>query len=155
MKTPLIISLALLLFSACGNNTKKTTLSTDSLSDATISGNQLQNVCFQLLEGTSNQDTSFINLKIADTIVNGIYNRLPYQKDSRKGTIQGTLTGNIIKANWVFSQEGTTDTLDVEFKLSDGKLLQKTFGVNPLTGREQLVDTSTFSITYQKVECKN
>jgi hypothetical protein len=117
--------------------------------------NQLITMCFQRVEGKSNQDTSTINLLIDGNAVLGNFNWIPFEKDSRKGTIKGTKDGDIIKGVWTFMQEGTNDSLAVEFKLSGDELFQKTFGTDAKTGRQQLTDTSTFSVKYQKINCIN
>lgn len=117
--------------------------------------NQNTHLCFLRLEGLQNQDSSIISLHLNGSQVSGTFNHLPFEKDSRKGTITGELKGDTIKALWSFMQEGMNDTIRVEFKLSENKLLQKSFGVDQSTGRQILTDTSTFSIPYQKTVCES
>jgi hypothetical protein len=123
------------------NNTKDSTSGTNKL-------------CFQRLEGLSNQDTTLVNFTLQGSKVTGEMTWLPHEKDSRKGTIKAEKDGDIITGIWLYMQEGTPDTLAVEFKLSEYKLLQKTFGIDKTTGRSILTDTSTFSIPFEKTDCK-
>lgn len=163
MKSILSGILVIAMLAAC-NNKQKPVSSQDSedsivlspdTSSANSETNQLTTLCFQRVEGKSNQDISTINLLFDGNDVLGTFNWNPQEKDSRKGTIKGIRTGDIIKGVWSFMQEGTSDTLSIEFKLSENELLQKTFGIDKNTGRQKLTDTSTFSIKYQKIECNN
>lgn len=153
MKIFLISISALIFFAGCkSNNTQNATLS-DSISSDSLLQQKTYEICFQRLEGSSNQDTSTLHLIIDNEQVSGDFNHIPYQKDSRKGTVKGLKNADIIKGVWTYMQEGVTDTLSVEFKLSGNQLLQKTFGVDENTGRQKLTDTSAFSILYTKIDC--
>lgn len=145
-----IVSIALMLY-ACGNNQKANTLE-DTLAEANKAGER-STICFRRLQGQANQDTTMLKLEINGEQVSGTFQHIPFEKDSRKGTIEGTRKGDIIKANWVYMQEGMNDTLAVEFKLSGDELLQKTYGYEKETGREILTDTSSFSIKFTKINC--
>jgi len=112
-----------------------------------------ETICFQRLTGSANQDTSFVRMVISDGEVTGNFMHLPYEKDSRKGTITGTKQGDIIKGIWLYMQEGMHDTLSVEFKLNGNTLLQKNYSVNLETGRQFLSDTSRFEMGYRKIDC--
>jgi len=153
MKNISISISALILFTACNSNNQQDRISTDSISTNDSLQQQTSELCFQRLEGLSNQDTSTIHLIIDNGKVSGDFNHIPYQKDSRKGTLKGFKNADIIQGVWTFMQEGMIDTLSVEFKLSGNGLLQKTFGVDKNTGRQKLTDTSTFSIPYKKIDC--
>ncbi|MDB5155410.1 MAG: hypothetical protein JWR50_117 [Mucilaginibacter sp.] len=75
-------------------------------------------------------------------------NWLPYQKDSRKGTLDGALKNDTIHAVWSFMQEGMMDTLKLNFQIKNGELSQKPLKLNTKTGREQTDESSDYSITY-------
>ena len=111
-------------------------------------------LCFQRLEGASNQDTTTVKLIVDSSSVSGELNYIPFEKDSRKGEIKGNREGNIIKAVWSFMQEGFADSLNVEFRLDNGRLLQKEFSVDPQTGRQYLRDTSRYVLEFTKVDCR-
>ncbi|MAU70699.1 MAG: hypothetical protein CML04_01265 [Pseudozobellia sp.] len=69
------------------------------------------------------KDVEELNLTILDGKVNGSYNWLPAEKDQRKGDFTGTLTGDIIKATYTFSQEGTESTAELTIELEDDKAI--------------------------------
>lgn len=112
-----------------------------------------QKLCFIRVEGTQNQDSSKISLDINDARVRGTYNILPREKDSRKGTLDGQLKDSLIRGRWYFIQEGVLDTLDVEFKLSGNKLLQRKYKIDQKTGSEILDTSANFSIEFLKEDC--
>ena len=151
----LVILLSIIILTACNNNQESTSSadSASTLSNNNSSPKEQTELCFQRVEGNTNQDTSTIHLVFESERVIGSFNHVPYEKDSRKGTLSGTRNGDMIKAVWSFMQEGMNDTLSVEFKLSENELYQKTFGIDQQTGRQKLTDTSTFSIRYEKVAC--
>lgn len=153
MKSALIIVSAIMIFTSCDFNNGQKSISQDSVPTNCQVNHERSELCFQRLDGSSSQDTSLIRLIINKETVTGDFNYIPYQKDSRRGTLTGVKNGNIIKGVWTFMQEGITDTISVEFKLQNDKLFQKTFGVDRVTGRQKLTDTSTFSIPYTKVLC--
>ena len=69
------------------------------------------------------------------------------------GTIQATKNGELIKGVWIYMQEGINDTLEVEFKLSGDKLVQKNYSIDSKTGREVFSEGSVFNIEFNKVNC--
>ena len=153
MKKLFILFLVSLGIAACTTKPKTgntgQTYSTGSDSVESIS----QNVCFQKLSGTTNQDTAFIQFIIEGEHVSGNFSNLPYEKDSRVGTIQATKNGELIKGVWIYMQEGINDTLAVEFKLSGDKLVQKNYSIDSKTGREVFSEGSVFNIEFNKVNC--
>lgn len=52
-------------------------------------------------------------------------------------------------------QEGLSDTLQVEFKLFEDKLVQKNYTIDAKTGEEVFSEASVFNIEFDKIECKN
>lgn len=143
------VSIVFTLF-ACGSNEKNNT-SQDTL--ANVDKAEKQIICFRHLQGRANQDTTTLKLEINGERVSGTFQHVPFEKDSRKGTINGTRKGDIIQANWFYMQEGMNDTLALEFKLSGDELLQKTYSYDQETGSEKLTDTSSFSIKFYKIAC--
>ncbi|HEX8377185.1 MAG TPA: hypothetical protein VF602_05160 [Pedobacter sp.] len=150
MKLLTLFFLAILI-SSCNNNSGEV-----QGQDSTINLVEIKptDLCFQRLEGTKNQDTTTINLKIAADEVNGVMNSVPKEKDSRKGTLKGQKHGDVIKALWSYKQEGKDDTLSVEFKLTENGLLQKTFEIDKITQKQYLSAKSKFSIPFMKIACK-
>jgi hypothetical protein len=158
MKISLLISFVSLMFAACSGNVNNKvsddSTAKDTNDDTTAVTSPVQ-LCFQRLEGTSNQDTTTLKLLIKGNDVTGDFSHIPYQKDSRKGTISGKRNGKIIKGLWSFMQEGMTDTMSIEFKLDGDRLLQKDYSVDPQTGRQYTNETSGYTMEYSKVECKD
>lgn len=146
-----VITLLALAFASCSTDQKMG--STVEQSDSVASQEKEKILCFLHQEGASMRDSSTIQLKITGDSVKGTFNHIPYEKDSRKGTIEGFKTGDTIKALWSFMQEGMNDSISVEFLIKDDALFQKTFGVDENTGRQKLTDTSTFSVRYRAVNC--
>jgi hypothetical protein len=151
---------ALGLASCAGNGTKTAdTVKTDSAATDTSNTVQLntpaQNMeyCFVHTDGASAQDTTAVHLVINANKVSGEMNWIPKEKDKRKGTLAGTINGNVIKAVWSFMQEGMKDTMAVEFKLSAQQLAQKPFVVNNATGRQQLDTKADYSVLYNLDNC--
>lgn len=157
-----IIGVFAFALASCAGNGNKTgdTVNTDSAKHDTVLATDLntpaQNMeyCFVHTDGTSAQDTTAVHLVINADKVSGDMNWIPKEKDSRKGTLLGTLNGNVIKAIWTFSQEGMKDTMAVEFKLSAQQLAQKPFAVNTANGRQQLDNKADYTVVYNIDNCK-
>lgn len=111
-------------------------------------------LCFNRYSGLKNQDTAFVKLVIDGDSVSGHFSNIPYEKDSRVGTIAGVKSGNLIKGIWSYQQEGMSDSIAFEFKLQDSILLQKETTYDLNTGREILLDTSGFTVEFVRVDCQ-
>jgi hypothetical protein len=138
--------------SACTNSNHA---NTDAISDTskTTSKPPIETLCFLRTEGLKKQDTSYVQLVINGDKITGIFAHMPYEKDSRIGTLLGTKQDDLIKGIWIYMQEGMQDTLDVEFKLDKDILLQKNYSVDAKTGRQFLSDSSAFKMEYNSVDC--
>ena len=159
MKRLIILFAAALSIAACTSTPDKTS----GMADTTVAVNTAvedkgespaQTLCFQKLDGTANQDTTSLTLVIDGNKVTGDLGNYPKEKDRRVGKINATKNGDLIKGTWMYMQEGMNDTLQVEFKLSGDKLVQKNYTVDPKTGREVFSEASVFNIEFNKVECK-
>lgn len=117
-------------------------------------GSIKESICFQKLSGTNNQDTAFIRLIVEGDKVSGDFSNIPYEKDSRIGTIEARKEGELIMGHWTYMQEGMNDTLEVQFRLTENKLIQKKYTVDPRSGREVLSDQSEFNIEFTQVDCR-
>lgn len=143
-------ALCLLFFlSAC---TRRTTTNNPDSGNAPAAPETL---CFRHIEGIAGKDTTLVRLTISGDSVTGDLLYLPFEKDSRKGTINGTKEKNLIRGIWTYMQEGMQDTLSVEFRLNGDTLMQKAYDVNPQTGRQFLSASSAFSIGYEKADCND
>jgi hypothetical protein len=79
----------------------------------------------------------------------GQMNWLPYQKDSRKGTLDGIIKNDTLHATWSFMQEGMKDTLKLSFLFKNNQLAQKPLKLNVKTGRDQTDESASYSISYE------
>ncbi len=149
------------LLSACNGNNKSgdnadSTAVTDSPMASNTDASNVSNgeVCFLRTEGAGNVDSTKIHLVLNGDAVSGELNWLPKEKDARKGLLEGVKQGDVIKAIWTFKQEGTEDTMAVQFEFKGDQLSQKPYVVNPKTGRQQTDSTAAYSVKYSKVDCK-
>ncbi len=147
-------ALALLIFcvTAC-TNSQNNSAGTVSDTIKTNSKPLIETLCFLKTEGLQQQDTAYVQLVINGNKITGVYANIPYEKDSRIGTLSGTKENDLIKGIWVYMQEGVQDTLDVEFKLNGDILTQKNYSVDPKTGSQFLSDTSAFAMKYTNIDC--
>ena len=106
-------------------------------------------MCFLRAEGKSNKDTTSIELVFKDNKVTGQMHWHPFEKDSRKGTLSGTLNGDTVYAEWSFMQEGMQDTLGVQFLVIGNNLTQKPLKLNTQTGRQQTDASAAFTLQYR------
>lgn len=141
--------LATLLLAACSspnNDTAKTdtVINNDTLAKAKNTPT-VYSLCFLNKKG---RDSTSVELVVQGSKVTGQMNWLPYQKDSRKGTIDGILTNDTIHATWTFMQEGMKDTLKLNFLFKNSQLSQKPLKLNTQTGREQTDERAGYEIAF-------
>lgn len=162
MKIKLCLLLAGALAASCsGNHTNNTADSSatgvnpkdTALANAADAPPVNMQYCFYHTEGTQNQDTTAVNILINGDKVTGKMSWQPKEKDIKKGTIEGTLKGNAIKATWTFMQEGVKDTMTVEFQLRGNGLAQRPYVYDAKTGREQTNAKADYSIVYNMKNC--
>ncbi|HEK19301.1 hypothetical protein [Mucilaginibacter sp.] len=109
--------------------------------------------CFMRTDGTDNQDTTAIHLLQKGSKITGEMKWLPKEKDSRKGTLTGTISGDEITAVWNFMQEGTKDSTQLAFKLTAQQLAQKPLKVNAADGRQTTDTNAGYTLIYQLDNC--
>lgn len=63
------------------------------------------------------RDSTILNLELTGEVVTGSLSWIPAEKDSRRGVIRATKTGEAIKGNFAFEQEGIQDTVSIEILL--------------------------------------
>ena len=129
------------------NETDSASTSTHTLDDG--------HYCYILTEGNNNQDTTKVHFVINTNEVTGEMNWLPYEKDSRKGTLQGNINGEHVDVKWAYMQEGMNDTLHLQFRLTSGmELYQKPLKVNSNNQREETDESADYSVKYAAIDCK-
>lgn len=114
-----------------------------------------QQRCFLRVDGTAQQDSTFVQIQFKGDSIEGIYNWIPYEKDGRKGTLKGKRVEDTLDVVWSYVQEGISDTLHTVFILEKDILKQQPFMINQENGREALDKNATFDIEYNEVPCRD
>lgn len=143
---------------ACNSNEESNTSQTvqDSMPAAVTTQpgtGGLDSVCFIRTEGIGNVDTMALKLF---TEGNEAWGKLMYlysEKDWRMGRFTGKRNGDMVKAKWVFLQEGMQDSVDLSFKLQGNSAFQQNMQVDKKTGKETLSDTAAYSREYRRIDC--
>jgi len=149
---PVLFFSALLFITACFQNQQNNSDTADNVKDP-HRGEKIDTLCFLRTSGLVHQDTSYIRIVVDGAKVEGSYAHIPYEKDSRKGVVRGSINDGLIQAVWSFMQEGIKDSLPVEFKIQGNKLFQKEYSADPETGHQFLSDTAAYSLEYEQVRC--
>lgn len=108
--------------------------------------------CFLLTEGNDNKDTTTIELAIKNGKVTGQMIWLPYEKDKRKGTLEGVIKDDSIAAVWSFMQEGMHDSIPLKFLLKGNLLVQKPLKFDEKTGKQQTDEKAGYTVAYKETD---
>ncbi|WP_345955327.1 hypothetical protein [Mucilaginibacter sp. PAMB04168] len=153
--TTLIIT-AVTLITACKSSTNQSN-EADSTNHRIKPGKvskRTQDGCYLYVSGAQSRDTLYVQLHIQNNKVSGRMIEEIYEKDSRKGTIAGTMQADkSIKAIWTFMQEGSTDTMAVAFRLNHTGLLQKPLKADSKTGRQVTDAAAPYSVKLEPTDC--
>lgn len=107
----------------------------------------ISSYCFLHREG---KDSTRVEFTVVNNYVQGLMDWYPYEKDGRSGIIEGTLKNDTLHAVWSYAQEGTKDTLKVEFLLkSPTDLRQKPLVANMKNGRQQTDQKAGYTVLYR------
>ncbi|HLQ98882.1 MAG TPA: hypothetical protein VK102_00785 [Sphingobacterium sp.] len=151
-----VLLLGVFILAACAGNDERKDPSSTTRKDtaAEIVSDQSEAYCFLRTEGTHHSDTTFVWFTLEGDSLKGIMHWIPAEKDSRKGTLTGTVADNEIEALWVYTQEGMEDSLQVAFKVEPQQLLQKPFIVDANTGKQRTDENAAYSILYTPTACE-
>ncbi len=69
--------------------------------------------------GITGKDTVKLEININDSIVKGNLSYKRYEKDSNTGTIEGTLKGDTLLADYTFMSEGQQSVREIIFLIKD------------------------------------
>jgi uncharacterized membrane protein len=148
----------LLIFAACNSNEETNT--TETLQDtiqataaSPLESGTLDSACFIRTEGIGNVDTMALKLFTEGGEAWGKLMYLYHEKDWRMGRFHGSRNGDVVRARWVFLQEGMQDSVDLSFKLQGNSAFQQNAQVDRKTGKETLSDTAAYSRAYQQIDC--
>jgi hypothetical protein len=145
----LILAIAFVAASCNNTGNKSEATLADTLTDKSSLKPNTHALCFLRTDGNNNQDTTSIELVIKDNKITGLMNWMPFEKDSRKGKLQGTIKNDTIYAVWSFMQEGMTDTINLKFTVKNNQLMQKPLKLNTTTGRQQTDDSAGYTLAYR------
>ncbi len=158
MKIAFFLSVMLFLSQACSTDNRP---SHANWADSTFQVDSSQQAaeleaathCYLSVGGGNQRDTSYVKLEFDSDSIHGIFNWIPYEKDSRKGTIAGIKKADTLDVIWTFQQEGMMDTLRTFFYLANDRLRQRSFVADPASGRQVSRTSGRFDVNYQKIDC--
>lgn len=150
-----VIALASCTGNANRNSEESKRIDQDTI-EATVNNKPEQKShCFIRTEGADQQDTTTVRLTVNTNKVEGEMNWIPKEKDSRKGTLVGIISGDEINAVWHYMQEGMKDSMEVAFKFTSDQLAQKPLKVNTSTGVQETDMAADYTLLYTPVGCDN
>ncbi len=149
-KQPFLLS-AFLLAAACSSSSQNQPVATaDTLAPLPA------HLCFLQ---TTGKDSSHIEIYFSGAEFSGIYDWIPFEKDARRGTVQGTLKpkgkNRLLKGTWTYMQEGMKQELPFEALVSEQTLQQRDYDVDSQTRNQVLSADETYPLAYQAVPCGN
>lgn len=109
-------------------------------------------MCFLKLDGTQNQDSTYVYIQLKGDSISGLYNWIPDMKDARRGIINGIKQGDTINVVWSYMQEGTVDTIHTQFVLENNKLKQQPY-LTREDGRQVRNKSAPFEVVYNSTAC--
>jgi len=153
----LILSLgALSMVVACSSPSAKQSADTVAKTDTSIQSSKTtkddSSIALMHFIHTDRKDTTSVQLSIKGDKLTGTMNWMPYEKDARKGKLEGKMHGDTARVTWSFMQEGMNDTLNLNFLLQKNQLSQKPLKLNKQTGRQQTDESAGYGLKYQTVE---
>jgi hypothetical protein len=133
MRTYVLVLITILMMFGCkGAKTPDqdkpgSAVTTDSTAKVTAAGDAIQKLCFQNVHPYKNPPPGYeqaadydqLKITIKGNKAYGIYNWLPYEKDSRKGSFVGTIEHNKITATYVYVQEEIYEGIEIEILLTN------------------------------------
>ncbi|ASZ10462.1 hypothetical protein KTO58_23300 [Chitinophaga pendula] len=104
-----------------GSNTTDSTAHNDTSAQAPPPPGIPLQQCYRQIEG---KDTALLSLAVDNEHATGKLSYLRYEKDSNKGTFDGVIKNNILRAEYEFMSEGVTSKRKVVFKKEGDKWLE-------------------------------
>jgi len=147
MTTVLTVAICL---SACTHVVDKhSSYDSDTIKNEVLNGD----LCFQKTSGNQKRDTLNISFHFDSNQITGKMTEAIFEKDIRRGTLNGQLNKHEISAVWTYTQEGAVDTLKLEFRLQNGQLLMAPLVYNAKSGRQQVDKNSSTWINVPASDC--
>lgn len=145
LNTSILLTLLSCFIMSCGNETKTTETETEpKTEEITKVVPPTDSYCFRVgSKDDIEADMEELLVNVSEGKISGVYNIVPAGKDSRLGTLHGTIQDKTITATYRFEQEGEKDETEVTITLGDKDV--KIVGSNPEYGIDG---------TMPKVDCE-
>lgn len=144
MKKIILILISLFFCFSCKNEKNKQDQTPIEDTKAFIKNQE--RFCYLSVSGNNKiKDSVILNIRMTKDGVKGIYEWIPSEKDARRGSIIGKkVAANTIEGEYIFTQEGKTETQPIIIKMSENF-------AEVITDPKQ--DTE-MKLTIKEVECK-
>ncbi len=152
MKLKALFFMTTICFIGCNQSDKQT--SNNNYTAKTKTVKIIEDQCF---EYSKNGFTADVKLNFKGDSLSGQMQNLNAEKDSNYGKLSGILKDDIIKAEYQFQSEGQISTMQVQFKMEDGKLIQG-FGEMEEKGGKMVFKENAeidYTLAFEKKDCKN
>lgn len=123
---PYFVAAALLAMLSCQQPTGNSSQTGEKDSSTTTPAASIVAAGPQCYIRISGKDTSYLQFETDNEVINGQLEYHLFEKDKNQGAITGTITDNIIKAEYRFMSEGTTSVRPVIFKLENNQVFEAT-----------------------------
>jgi hypothetical protein len=153
MKNSLL--LVLLALGVLNCNSSSSTIKEDVSGQAALLETE---TCFLYTEGTDNQDSTFVSLKVNGDSVTGFMHWQPWQTDGAYGTIAAVGNDRVIRGMYDYMIEGSEQSEEVMFKISNGKLYKASGELIEGSGKEIVLkfknpDEAIFKYEFREIDC--
>ena len=147
-----IVCGSILLFS-CQKKEEKETVTEDTTVQEVTETAPVTQACYHMVQG---KDSIVLNIERSGDSIKGIFNWLPYEKDKKRSTFKGTVSGDNATTVAISQGEGMTNREELLFSFTDKearvKFCEMTEGPNSIWKYKDL--SKTTEQVLQKTDCK-
>jgi hypothetical protein len=121
---PYFVAAALLTMLSCqqpASNTPETEEQDTSTITVTAPASIPAQQCYTKISG---KDTSYLQFETDREVIDGHLEYRLFEKDKNEGVIRGTISNNIIRAEYSFMSEGTISKRPVVFKVENDQVFE-------------------------------
>jgi hypothetical protein len=115
---------AVLTMLSCQQSASNSSHTTEKDSSAATPATSIVAAGPQCYTRISGKDTSYLQFETDNEVINGQLEYRIFEKDKNQGAITGTISNNIIEAEYRFMSEGTTSVRPVIFKLENNQAFE-------------------------------
>ena len=152
-----VFILIVVAVTSCNNQPQKVaevTVTTDTTKPVENKSMISQSACYQSIKG---RDTVNLKLEKSSHVFTGNLSYNYYGKDYNNGTIDGTLSGDTLVADYRFMSEGKLSVRQVAFLMADSSLMEGFGSVEEKEGKMVFKDLKTLNfktgIRLHKIPC--